>query len=282
MARRLAQVTVLLLPMLQDARGEGFLDSMSSMMDSAQDAFSKATGLAHSAQSHVDSAQSFVDGHVQKAQGYYDQAHAMVDKAQATVDGHIQNAQEFKAKIDSHVDAAKSSIDGHVQKAKSFKDEAKDTFCGLISIESVCSNRSSASSSSQPPACAGGSCCQKSSCYSNLVPGLKCDSDRGDTTCIGASMISGKQGVCECKFGGVCSPQGKCPSMSGPAATRLFEDGKVVPKEEFALPLLTWLMVMGSTLVLGCVAASRRVRNGARPMPASQRQAFIPFVSAAE
>jgi len=255
MACRLVRAVGVILLMLQDAHGEGFMDSVDQMKNQASDAFSKMTG-------------------------YVDDAQNTVDKAQTTVDGHIQSAKDMKAQASGYYHDAKSTIDGHVDKAKSFSSEAKDTFCGSISISAICGN--SSKSSPTPTACTGGSCCQRSSCYSNLIPGLKCDSDRGETTCVGASMLTGSEGMCQCKFGGVCSPQGKCPSMSGVAATRLFEDGKAVPEERFVLPLLVLLGFVGSTLVLGCVAAAQRVRTWARPIPASQRQAFISIECAVE
>eukprot|EP00932_Pfiesteria_piscicida_P007106 SRR837773.17093.p2 GENE.SRR837773.17093~~SRR837773.17093.p2 ORF type:complete len:178 (-),score=35.80 SRR837773.17093:4-480(-) len=57
--------------------------------------------------------------------------------------------------------------------------------------------------------CTGTGCCQQSSCLSNSFPGVKCDGSRGQTTCVGASVFSMKEGVCQCKVG-ACSPQGQC------------------------------------------------------------------------
>lgn len=212
--------------------------------------------------------------HISKAAGYVDQAQSYIDQAQATVDGHIQTAKDAHAKASGYFDQVHESITGHVEKAKSFKDEAKSTFCGTFGIDALCGE------STQAPVCTGPSCCAQSSCYSNSIPGLKCDSDRGATTCVGGSMISGKEGRCQCKFGSTCNLDGKCPSMTG--VTRLFEDGQVVPKEDFSLSLAALFSVVGSSFLLGCIATTHRVRSWIRQPTALQREALIPGNGAVE
>merc|ERR1712039_127752 len=231
------------------------------------DAFSSMTNAVSSASGHVDKVQAVLDQHVQSAKSLQSQA-----------EGYYTDAK-------SKMDSAQATLDGHVDKAKSFSGQAKSALCGVISISSVCNETTAGVATSTGPAvmptsCTGGSCCQQSSCYSNLVPGLKCDSDRGDTTCVGGSMFSQKKGVCQCEFGGACSAQGKCPTMAG--TTRLFEDGMVVPKEDFTLPVLALLTFVGSTTVLGCIATSRRIRSWVRPTSTSKRQAFLPVECAEE
>lgn len=272
MARYLARGAALLLPVLQQ---EVFCENF---LDQAEASFSKMTGMVNSAQDKVDHAQSIVNGHIDNAKNLQAQASGYYNDAKATLDGHLDKANQLKAKLD-----------GHVQKVKSLKDQAKETFCGAISISAICDDKDDAAGSSagtsaaaMPSVCTGGSCCHKSSCYSNFVPGLSCDSDRGATTCVGASVLKGSSGMCQCKAG-TCSEQGMCPGATGPAVTRLFEEGEVVPKEDFFVPFLAFLMFVGSTLVLGFVATARRVFSWARPAQASsQREAFIPLGGGAE
>jgi len=56
--------------------------------------------------------------------------------------------------------------------------------------------------------CEGPQCCIGSTCMN--MPGMYCKSERGDTTCIGYSLVAAKEGVCACVHG-ACNGAGLCP-----------------------------------------------------------------------
>jgi len=166
-----------------------------------------------------------------KATGYVDQAKATVDNAKATLQQHQENA-------------------------RSFHQDAKKTFCGLPGMSTVCEE-----DSTTPASCTGPGCCAQSSCYSNLVPGLRCDGSRGATTCVGGSILSGTQGVCQCKYNSICGASGQCPAL-GVEPIGLFEMGEVIPKEDFTLPLLVFFVFFAMCIMLSAIATLQRVRRG--------------------
>merc|ERR1740121_3117834 len=61
--------------------------------------------------------------------------------------------------------------------------------------------------------CVGSHCCTGSTCMN--LPGLRCSSDRGPTSCVGASTFPPKKGMCGC-LAGACSPEGTCSSKGLP------------------------------------------------------------------
>merc|ERR550525_825184 len=67
--------------------------------------------------------------------------------------------------------------------------------------------------------CAGPTCCKRSSCWK--IPGLGCRNDRGSTTCVGASLLPPRRGVCSCSTG-ACSTIGKCETPAQSSYPRLY------------------------------------------------------------
>merc|ERR1719401_1675434 len=98
----------------------------------------------------------------------------------------------------------------------------KDMFCQTVKIKMFCGHAGAAGATSSTQAtCTGTSCCQQSSCYSNIVPMMKC-SRAGASKCVGGGLPATK-GMCQCKFG-PCT-NGKCPEQSSTLGTStLFDD----------------------------------------------------------
>jgi len=87
------------------------------------------------------------------------------------------------------------------------------------------------------PGCIGPHCCAKSTC--SHMPGMHCHDWRGDTRCIGASMIPFKQGMCAC-LEGYCGVDGKCPSArltSSSASSRAGHAGSGAKALDILQPL---------------------------------------------
>jgi len=63
--------------------------------------------------------------------------------------------------------------------------------------------------------CEGPQCCIGSTCMN--MPGMYCKSERGDTTCIGYSIVGATEGVCACVHG-ACNGAGLCPDSVDYAA----------------------------------------------------------------
>merc|ERR1719203_1327860 len=149
-------------------------------------------------------------------------------------------------------------------------------FCGTFKIKMFCGSKGG---SQVAPVCTGPACCMKYTCYSNMLPLAKCDSNRGPTKCVGGSLPMTK-GHCQCKYG-ACSAQGKCPSQSGGFA-RLYD---ATPVEEDSGPL-TYAPtgLLGSGLIVAFAALGLRLQRGGRAatQAAQDAEAALMAIPAAE
>merc|ERR1719188_2563540 len=84
----------------------------------------------------------------------------------------------------------------------------KEKLCTTFNIKMACSAAAGAQQKPQET-CTGPACCQESTCFTDMLPFMKCKDSRGPAQCVGGSLPMTK-GTCQCKFG-ACSDQGKCP-----------------------------------------------------------------------
>merc|ERR1711879_446242 len=98
--------------------------------------------------------------------------------------------------------------------------------------------------------------------------------ERGSTSCVGASVFSMKEGVCQCKVGS-CSSSGQCgdgatASTSGDTIMQ-FELGfqQAVPRENFVLLFGGLYCFTGAVLLMSAIIISRtcRHRSSAHDLP---------------
>merc|ERR1740121_2054593 len=101
-------------------------------------------------------------------------------------------------------------------------------FCTTVKIKMLCGANGAAGGAAKPT-CTGTACCQQSSCYSNMVPMMKC-SRAGPAKCVGGGFPA-TNGTCQCKFG-PCT-NGKCPESSGTVGgtSSLFDDTTPVAED---------------------------------------------------
>mmetsp|Transcript_19141 Transcript_19141/g.41220 ORF Transcript_19141/g.41220 Transcript_19141/m.41220 type:complete len:242 (-) Transcript_19141:116-841(-) len=196
---------------------------------------------------------------------------SMLDSAQTGLD----KMTSYMGSASSHIDTAKATLDGHVQKAKSLKAQAESVFCKVPGISSLSSCKEEVAAAAAE-ACSGPGCCPKSSCLTNSLPMVKCDASRGTTSCVGASIFSMKEGVCECKVGS-CSIDGKCANAPAPTAAPseaqwaasdssilrydLGSFNEAVPRENFVLVVAGFFCFSGAMIILGVTFAVRTLRR---------------------
>mmetsp|Transcript_115538 Transcript_115538/g.373292 ORF Transcript_115538/g.373292 Transcript_115538/m.373292 type:complete len:197 (+) Transcript_115538:65-655(+) len=138
--------------------------------------------------------------------------------------------------------------------------------------------------------CVGPTCCKQSSCAPG--PGMGCDERRGETKCVGSSVLHLKMGKCSC-VAGACNDQGICPSAASqpqtptqgfpstsgrqansqqvPGWSRLYSEGAEqagpVPPEDHTNALALLGVGAASLAVLGATAAVRFGRRARRASP---------------
>lgn len=110
------------------------------------------------------------------------------------------------------------------------------------------------------------------------MPGLGCDSNRGDTTCVGAKTFPyPKKGVCSCSSG-QCDGSGHCtaatpsPDAFGGSLYEVKPRGEV-PPEDFTL-VFACMGLVGASLAVGAAVLGLRVRRVGRQAP-GVREALV-------
>jgi len=161
----------------------------------------------------------------------------------------------------------------------------QETLCASIKVPGFCPSSSTsddgsaASSSSDPCETSPESCCQDSTCSS--MPGFSCWAKRGDTNCVGQSLLPPSMGKCQCESGycgsdGVCTPSQSSiergasgstftgQSWTTGSSSRLYEQhGEAVPPEDHGRVILAYAIVFAG-MVAASVALAKRLSTRGR------------------
>lgn len=185
--------------LLQGSRAD-FMATADSLMTSAKSTLTSASNSFGSAKASASSLHATAQGHLAKASGYADKMEGYLCKFPylKTMKSCVQDVLEHAQEPSGTAGAAASVFTPSA--AAPYVPAAVAGAAAALPVPTT----------SGAAGCVGTECCPQSSCMSGSIPGLKCDSNRGATSCVGASMFSGKEGVCRCSSG-ACSSDGFCP-----------------------------------------------------------------------